>query len=152
MKKMSVINSVFYGKHGEVMRYLFTGGLNVVITWSVYSALVLLGMNPSLSNAISWIVGVSAAFFLNKIFVFNSRTRGKKAVGREAVSFTLGRILTGVINIVGFALLYDLGMNGELFGIEGFFAKIVISVIEIVLNYVISKHLVFINRENSTTE
>lgn len=149
---MSIINNMFYGKHGEVIRYLFTGGLNVVITWSVYSALVLLGMNPSLSNAISWVVGVSAAFVLNKIFVFNSRTRERRAVGREAVSFTLGRIFTGVINIAGFALLYDLGMSGELFGIEGFFAKIVVSIIEIVLNYVISKHLVFTNRENSPTE
>ncbi len=149
---MSAFNALFYGKHGEGIRYLFTGGLNVVITWSVYSVLVLLGMNPSLSNAVSWIVGVSAAFVLNKIFVFNSKTHERKEVGKEAISFTLGRIFTGVVNIAGFALLYDLGMDGEFFGVEGFFAKIVISVIEIALNYVISKYLVFINKANCPAE
>ena len=29
---MSFINSLFYGKYGEGIRYLFIGGLNVIIS------------------------------------------------------------------------------------------------------------------------
>ena len=144
---MSFINSLFYGKHGEGIRYLFIGGLNVIITWIIYAAFVLVGIGPSISNAFSWIVGVAVAFILNKVFVFNSETHEKKEVSREVASFTLGRVFTGIVNILGFALLYDVGINQELFGIDGFFAKIIISAIEIILNYVISKYLVFIDKK-----
>ena len=149
---MSFINSLFYGKYGEGIRYLFIGGLNVIITWATYAILVVIGIGPSFSNAISWIIGVLVAFILNKVFVFNSKTREKKEVSREVASFPLGRVFTGAVNILGFALLYNMGVDEELFGIDGFFAKIIISAIEITLNYIISKYLVFINNEEKSSD
>lgn len=147
LQQMSVVkdlvNKIFYGKHGEAMRYIFFGCLNVLVTWVSYAALVLAGVDPSISNAASWVIGVAFAFVVNKIWVFNSKSVETKTVGKEAVSFTLGRIFTGIIAIVGFPILYDLGLNQHFMGVDGFLAKITVTVIETVLNYFISKYLVF---------
>ena len=141
-----LIDKVFYGAHGEAMRYLFFGGLNVVVTWLSYAALVVLGIDINVSNIVSWILGVLFAVVMNKIYVFEARSMETRTVGVELASFFGGRILTGVIAWVGFPLLYGLGMNQSLFGVDGFPAKILTSFIEIVLNYVISKYLVFKKR------
>ena len=138
-----LIDKVFYGKHGQAMRYLFFGFLNVIVTWVSYAALVLLGVDPVISNAASWVIGVAFAFVVNKIYVFNSHSTDAVVVGKEATTFTVGRIITGIIAIVGFPILYELGMNQALLGVDGFLAKITVSVIEIVLNYFFSKYLVF---------
>lgn len=139
----NLIHNLFYGRHGEAIRYIFFGCLNVVVTWVSYAALVLLGINPSISNAASWVIGVTFAFVVNKLYVFNSKTLETKAVGKEAASFTLGRIATGIVAILGFPLLYNLGLNQQFLGVDGFISKIVITVIETALNYFISKYLVF---------
>lgn len=128
------------------MRYVFFGCLNVLVTWVSYAALVLAGVDPSISNAVSWVIGVVFAFVVNKIYVFNSRSTATKTVGREAVSFAAGRIFTGIIAIVGFPILYDLGLNQKFLGVDGFLSKITVTVIETALNYFISKYLVFIHK------
>lgn len=141
-----LIHGLFYGRHGEAVRYIFIGGLNVVITWGIYAVFVLAGLSPSVSNAASWVIGVAVAFVLNKIVVFGSHTRKKKAVRREAVYFAAGRAFTGIVNIAGFSMLYEMGLDQELMGVDGFLAKIIISVIEIALNYAISKYVVFVKK------
>lgn len=138
-----LIQKVFYGTHGEAMRYLFFGALNVLVTWVSYAALVLVGVDPVISNAASWVIGVAFAFVVNKLYVFNSKTKKAKTVGKEAVYFTVSRVITGAIAILGFPVLYDMGMDQSLMGVDGFLAKIVVSVIEIALNYVFSKYWTF---------
>ncbi len=142
-----LIDKIFYGKHGEAMRYLFFGFLNVVVTWISYAALVLLGVDINISNAASWVIGVAFAFVVNKLYVFNSKNMETKTVGKEAASFTIGRILTGLVAILGFPILYNLGLNQTLLGVDGFVAKITVSVLEILLNYLFSKYLVFNHKD-----
>ncbi len=132
------------------MRYIFFGCLNVLVTWVSYVALVLIGIAPAISNAASWVIGVTFAFVVNKLYVFNSKTMETKAVGKEAASFTIGRIATGIIAIVGFPILYNLGLDQQLLGVDGFLSKITVTVIETALNYFISKYLVF--KHNEATE
>ena len=50
---------------------------------------------------------------------------------------------TGVIEIGGLPLLYYIGVKQSLFGGEGFLAKILVSIIVVILNYVFSKIFVF---------
>ena len=76
-----LIDKIFYGKHGEAMRYLFFGFLNVIVTWVSYAALVLVGIDINISNAASWVIGVAFAFVVNKLYVFNSRNMETKTVG-----------------------------------------------------------------------
>ena len=62
---------------------------------------------------------------------------------RSCKNFFGARIATGVIEIGGLPLLYYIGVKQSLFGVEGFLAKILVSIIVVILNYVFSKIFVF---------
>ena len=65
------------------------------------------------------------------------------------IKFVGARLATGAIEILGLPLLYYIGMKQSLFGVEGFMAKIVVSVVVVLLNYVFSKLFIFrIKKEN----
>ena len=122
-----------FREHKEVILYLIFGVLTTVVNWLAYAAFVWIGLDINVSNILSWIVGVSFAFVVNKC----------RKVIKEFGSFVGARIFTGIIAILLFPLLYNIGLNQSLFGTDGFLAKIVTSVIEIVLNWIFSKYLIF---------
>ena len=64
----------------------------------------------------------------------------------ELLKFFGARIVTGLVEIIGLPLLVYVGLNQTIFGVDGFVAKILISIIVIVLNYVFSKILIFKNK------
>ncbi len=130
-------------KHREGISYLIFGGFTTIISWVSYALFVFLGIDINLSNVLSWVCGVSFAFVTNKWFVFLSKSLEPKTVVREFGSFVGSRIVTGVIAMVLFPILYGLGLNQSLLGVDGFLSKIVTSIIEIVLNWILSKYLVF---------
>ncbi len=98
-------------------------------------------------NLLAWVAGVIVAFITNKIWVFESKNKNK-AVIKEFLLFTGSRTVTGCLEWFGLPLLILLGMNKTLFGVEGFFAKIIISVLVVILNYVFSKLIVFKKSHN----
>ena len=53
------------------------------------------------------------------------------------------RIFTGIIEVFGTPLLVKLGVTGTIFGIKGMVSKVTISVVVIILNYVLSKLVIF---------
>jgi len=137
------------GKYSEYVRYIIFGVLNVLVTWVAYAIFVIAGIDPVISNGLSWVVGVIVAFICNKFWVFYSKSVARDTVEREAVTFLAERIFTGVLAIVTFWFLYDIGINQFIFGLEGFYAKILTSGMEIVLNFFISKYYVFKSRSES---
>ena len=132
-----------YRKHQEAALYLLFGFLTTVVNWGTYAVLVLCGLEINVSNIISWITGVLFAFAVNKWFVFRSRSLVPVVVLRELGSFFAARIITGAIAIILFPIVYALGMNQTIMGIDGFVAKVFTTVIEIVLNWLFSKYLIF---------
>ena len=85
----------WYRSHQEGMRYLVFGALTTIVNilvYTIFSALILKGLtNDSLrvniSEIIAFIAGVVFAYITNKLYVFNSKTTGKKDLFREIVSF-----------------------------------------------------------------
>ncbi len=140
-------DTLINGKYSEVVRYLIFGVLNVVVTWGAYALFVHLGVAPFWSNIISIVIGILFGFVCNKFWVFDSQSTDTKTVGREFLSFVGGRIGTAVLAAVLFPLLYNFGLNQTFLGTDGFLAKIITTVVETVLNYVISKYLVFIRKK-----
>lgn len=132
-----------YRKYEEVILYLFFGVLTTVINWCAYALLVSCGIEINLSNILSWIIGVSFAFVVNKWFVFKSKILVPVVVLRELGSFFAARVVTGAIAIVLFPIVYALGMDQTIFGVDGFVAKIFTTVLETILNWVFSKFLIF---------
>ena len=123
---------------------MFFGGATTFVNWGVYGLLMQFsGFTIAVSNGIAWITAVVFAFIVNKIWVFNSRSWHPLLVVREGGLFLGARILSGLLEIIGVPLLYHLGFNYPLFNIEGFAAKIIVSIIVIVLNYIFSKMIIF---------
>jgi putative flippase GtrA len=132
----------------EVLRYLFFGGLTTLVNWAAYAVMVqLIGLQVAVSNAIAWVLAVAFAFIVNKLWVFQSRSWESSVLRREVVSFYGSRIVVGLVELVGVPLLFYIGLDYPLFGIEGFLAKAMVSIVVVVLNYVFSKLFVFRSRE-----
>ena len=134
----------FIKRKWEVISYLFFGGLTTLVNFVAYIILVeLTVLNITVSNLIAWVIAVTFAFVTNKLWVFGSKSWEPKLVIREAGIFLGARVATGVIDIVGMPLLFYIGLDYPLFGVDGFLAKSMIGVIVIILNYVFSKLFVF---------
>lgn len=138
-------------KYKEVILYLVFGVLTTIVSWGSYALFEMaLGtfitdtiILSSVANVLSWIVAVLFAFITNKLWVFESKSFKGIVVIKELGTFVGSRLLTGVLEWVGVPLLMLIGLDQDIFGIEGMLAKVLISVIVVILNYVLSKLLVF---------
>lgn len=141
-----------YSKYKEIINYLIFGVLTTVVNWATFSLFVKgIGMTDgvayNVANVLSWVCAVLFAFVTNKLFVFESKTWAPATAIREFFSFISARLFTGVIEWFGVPFLTNHGLGTPLFGVKGLWAKITISVIVVVLNYIFSKFLVFIKKE-----
>ena len=140
MKK--IINKVWnlYKKYEEIINYLIVGGLTTVVSLGTYYFCVYTFLDPEnafqlqLANIISWICCVTFAYFANRIFVFKSKRKDKL---KEAASFYGSRIATLLMDMgIMFVFVTLLHFNDKIM-------KLVVQVVVTVLNYVLSKLLVF---------
>lgn len=129
-------------KMRELGLYLLFGGLTTLVNFTAYSLLVeRLGI--TLANAVAWALAVLFAFFTNKAYVFRSRSAHWIC---ELFTFVTGRALSGVLEIFLPGILVGVGLDQTAFGIPGFWAKAAVSVLVVILNYIVSKWIVFQNR------
>ena len=128
-----------YFKYKEIINYLVFGGLATVVNFVTYFIVArLIGIDEVLSSGISWFFSVLFAYITNKLFVFESKTDGIKAVLIEIGSFFLARIISGILCDVGtFALMV------KVFNINDLFAKVVTQIMVVIVNYVFSKLIIF---------
>ncbi len=152
-------------KYKEIIMYLIFGVATTVVNWVCYALIEpplsramhgdqvvfsLWGITLTMStlaifiaNVIAWIVAVIFAFVTNKLWVFESKSWKLSLVMKEFWLFILARLITGVIEWVGVPLVVALGVNQVIFGVEGMLAKILVSIIVVILNYVFSKLIIF---------
>ena len=133
----------FINKHDEGIRYILFGIITVFVSWGTYALFVFMGINLAVSNILSWICAVLFAFVVNKIYVFRCFGSSTVKLGAELVSFFGGRVLTGVVAGLLFPALCMIGLDFVFLGVEGMFARGITSGVEIVMNYIISKFIVF---------
>ncbi|MBR7091670.1 MAG: GtrA family protein [Clostridia bacterium] len=127
----------------ETVTYVVFGALttliNVVLANLSYQAFLTV-MSPVAanlaSNVLAWTGAVIFAFFVNRIFVFRSHTRGRQAL-RECGLFMAARLFSFAIDAAGMVLLVD-GI-----GCPYGFAKIAMNIIVLILNYIFSKKVIF---------
>ena len=133
-----------YLRYREVISYLFFGGLTTVVSWATYALFVGVWKLPvNEGNFFSWICAVSFAFVTNKLWVFQSKSWAWPGWIKEAGSFFGGRLFSGLVEIKGLDLLMEQGLDQPLFGIDGFLAKMAITVVVMILNFILSKSLAF---------
>ena len=131
-------------KYRELIVYFIVGVLVTVVDYVVYSLMVkYVGLGVTPSNIVAWIAAVVVAYILNRKYVFLSETTGKEGIIKEFASFVAGRLFSGIVVIVLVPALMWIGVTQQIFGVEGFVAKFVASILGLILNYVISKFWVF---------
>lgn len=135
-----------YKKYEEIINYLIIGGLTTVV--GVGSKLLLLftildqtdGVQLQIAEIISWVLAVLFAYFTNRAFVFKSKIKGKKQT-KEAFDFIKGRIFTQLIQmLIMWVFVTILKLNSD-FWVVVF--TLICQIMQIILNYIISKFLVF---------
>lgn len=127
-----------YAQYKEILLYLFFGGLTFVVSIASYAFFeMIVGFTPLIANVFSWMLAVSFAYITNRIWVFEDTASGLGNIMREIVSFFGGRILTLVIEevilLIGISILL----------LNSILIKVIAQIVVIVLNYFISKLLIF---------
>ena len=135
------INTIkgLYLEYKEIINYLIFGVLSTVVNFASYFIFAkLFHIDEVVSSGLSWFCAVLFAYITNKIFVFESKTKTVKAFIKEMMSFFACRVLSGILCDVGtFALMV------KVLNINDIIAKIVTQIMVVILNYVLSKLVIF---------
>ena len=136
-KMFSSVN-LFYIKHKEVLLYLFFGFLTTIISIISFTvAYEFFAINEHIANIISWFFAVTFAFFTNRKWVFNGASTSDTPFIKQMFSFYAGRLVTlGIEEII--VLIFISILN-----LPALFVKTTAQVVVLVLNYIISKFLIF---------
>ncbi len=117
----------------ELIIYLICGGVTTFVNYLLYTGLLLLNLPYLVSNSAAWAGAVLTAYFLNRRLVFHSRKR----IPAELASFASLRFLTLLLENL---LLWLLISRISLAPLP---AKVVVSVVTVIGNYVLCKYKVF---------
>ena len=134
-----------YKKYKEQLLYLFFGFLTTVVSFIAAGVFKYVfeqggmgkGLVTLLSTGISWCIAVVFAYVTNRVWVFENKAHGREGVTKEALSFFAGRGFTLVVE----ELIMWLGYS--VIGINYWVTKVFANIVIIILNYVISKLIVF---------
>ncbi|MCQ2430278.1 MAG: GtrA family protein [Clostridia bacterium] len=159
-----------FAKYKEIILYLIFGVLTTLVGWVVYfaifwswklgfsipaddttSGLYLTGY--TIAQVIQWIAAVLFAFFTNRKWVFTKADRDVPIM-KQLIPFAGGRVFTflvdygvtlggGILFSKWFPSLTAFPILGRELNVCDLLAKVIAAVIVIILNYIISKLLVF---------
>lgn len=136
---MKSIKELFY-KYEEIISYLIVGGLTTMVSLITYYLLVYTILDPNIgielqiANIVSWIFSITFAYFTNRKYVFKSKN---KISFKEGISFYISRIGTLFLDmLMMYVFVTVLGFNDKII-------KFVVQIIVIILNYILSKFIVF---------
>ena len=119
----------------EIIMYLVFGVLTTVVNIVVYYIFSnLLHMNYLFSNAMAWFLSVLFAYVTNRKYVFDSKNN---QIIKEAISFFGSRLATGIMDMMLMWFLVNFNIVNDVV------AKVVVNVIVVILNYILSKLVVF---------
>lgn len=122
----------------EMITYIIAGILTTLVNFTIsYLMYNLLGINENITNAAAWAGAVIFAFFINDRWVFIRGQGNSLKSGNKFIRFVAGRLFTLVVELAAtycFVTVLKCGF---------WWIKVIIAVIVTVLNFVISKLLVF---------
>lgn len=122
----------------ETISYLIFGILTTLINIASFNILnVQLHWNWQISNMLAWLIAVIFAFITNKLFVFQSKSFTLKLFLWELITFFGARLLSLGVDMLGMWILLDL------WGVNSMIAKVLVNVLVIIINYVLSKLIIF---------
>ena len=145
-------------KQYEMIRYLFAGGLTTLLSMVVHYGCCFLmaekapydgnlipwlvdsinranNVQMSVASAISWVIAVLFAYWINRGLVFRAQDQGK--VLTVLVQFAGSRLVSFLVFEQGLMLLL------KLVGVSNIVNRVIVLVFVMVFNYVVSKFWIF---------
>ena len=135
--KQKIIN--MYKRYKEYILYLFFGGATTLISIIIFTVLVkCLGSSLGIANLLAFIGSVIFAYITNEKYVFERQEQSCRFSEYlyRGIKFLISRIGTFLLETL---LLYSIVS----IGIQDIVAKVIVSVVTIVLNYILSKVWIF---------
>lgn len=131
----------------ETITYIIFGVLTTAVNYLAYYLLYrYTSLDPVFYNTIAWAVGVIFAFVTNKLFVFESKSWKISTIFREFLPFVGARLLSLLLEEAFLAL------SVKVLGMHELIAKVVISVVVVLVNYFASKFFIFRNKKEDINE
>lgn len=122
-------------KKNEIILYLIFGILTTIVNILSYLFITdILNIHYLISNIIAWFLSVLFAYITNRIWVFKSKNDN---LIKEFGLFLSGRIFSGVLDTTLMFLFIGIFLWNDLI------SKIIINIIVVIVNYIISKVIVF---------
>lgn len=129
-----------YSKYKEIINYLIVGFLTTMVSLLTYYVSVKTFLNPDIpvqlqiANILSWIAGVTFAYFTNRKYVFESKEENSV---KEASKFVASRIITLFMD------MFVMWLGVSFLHFNDKIMKLVSQVIITISNYIFSKLFVF---------
>ena len=125
-------------KYRELIVYVIVGVLTTIVSLlSYYLFAYTLEIQYLISNFLSWVCAVVFAYITNKVWVFQNYDFALSNIVKEIVAFIGARIATlGIDMLIMFVMV-------DMLSLQDLVAKITVQVIVTILNYILSKFLVF---------
>ncbi len=141
-----------FEKYRELIIYIVFGALTTLVNYVIHFCLRALGANYYLALSIAWAGAVLFAYVTNKIFVFDSKAKGKEAL-REFALFVGARVFSYGLELLISFIFIDLA-HADRFVWEPSFTETVIpagellvktfaQVLIVISNYFFSKIVIF---------
>ncbi len=138
-----------YKKYEEIINYLIIGVLTTVVNLAVKYALLFTVLNASdatqlqIAVVISWVVACIFAYITNRKIVFKSKS---KKILKEFTAFVSARIFTLILEmLIMFIFVTLLKLDSDLWVVVW---SLVAQIVVIVVNYVLSKLVIFKKEKN----
>lgn len=126
-----------FEKYKALILYGIFGVTTTIINVVSYALLLFVGINVQIAVVFSWLLAVIVAYLTNRVWVFNSGAVTKLELLREFISFMLARLATLVVEMV------IIWFGVQLLNQDPIVWKIIDNIVVIILNYIISKLIVF---------
>ena len=137
------IRTLIYGLISyEMMSYVFFGIGTSLVDYTIFSSLTAIGCDELISNIISTICAAVFAYITNKLWVFKSKTHGFWDVLQEFLKFANVRFFTLIMTEGHIAHLKTCRW-------KPIYCKRLAMVLTVILNYILSKLLIFNQRKGT---
>ena len=122
----------------ELILYGICGALTTILDIGIFWFLAnIVNLHYLVANAIAWFLAITFSFLTNKYYVFESKSFARNVWVKEAAEFFGARGLSCVIDMGGMFLLVSI------LGINKNYAKLFITIVVIIINYILSKFWIF---------
>ena len=131
-------------RYTEYILYIVFGILTTTINFITYFIFTkVIGFSTVTSNLIATAISIIFAYITNKLFVFNSKRNNLGELITELIKFVNARIFTGLLD----TLFVFIGV--DCIRVNDFVVKTISCIIVVILNYIISKVIIFNKQEDS---